>query len=71
MSTPSVDPDTTYDQLASQGKDGKQNNRAARLNVGAGIARRANDSAQSRDDRASANFVIISEKVEVTNNFNF
>lgn len=71
MSTPSANPDTTFDQLSSQPKDGKQANRAARLNVGAGLARRANDSAQSRDDRASANFVIIAEKVDVTNNFNF
>ncbi|ABW74551.1 p8 [Cocksfoot mild mosaic virus] len=71
MSTPPTNPQTADDTLAQAPKQDRQATRAARLNVGAGIARRSADAAATRDDTASASFVIIAERVDVTNNFNF
>nr|UEV87734.1 movement protein 1 [Cocksfoot mild mosaic virus] len=72
MSSAPVDPQAADHSITPKpSQDNRAATRAARLNVGAGVARRASDSAAARDDTASASFVIIAERVEVTNNFNF
>nr|WCJ13319.1 putative movement protein 1 [Cocksfoot mild mosaic virus] len=72
MSSAPVNTPPSDDQLASKPQnDGRQASRVARLNVGAGVARRATDANSARDDTAAACFNIFAERVEVTTNFNF
>nr|UOF93211.1 movement protein 1 [Maize mild mottle virus] len=71
MSTPETATDTTQLSAPTNKSDPKDSRRSARLQLAHQSSRAVSNRAQSAQDTASANFVIVADKVEVTNNFNF
>ncbi|APQ46238.1 putative movement protein 1 [Bermuda grass latent virus] len=71
MSTPNYDPPTTDVQQVNTTKEPRAQRQSSRQQLAHSASRAVGQRTNSSQDTASANFVIVAERVEVTNNFNF